>query len=103
MSEDKPYLELELVTQHHNGALVSAPLLNITSPELLTLIHRHVFAEVNIPHHTTNAVYCYTFHIMHKQNAEPAIEEMMNLSANIQLFHERFGHLAQPMPKPAGE
>ena len=91
----KPYFELEMTAIRVNGCLLIMPVSELTEGEALNAVKDNIFAEVNIPHHTGDAVYCYTFHIFNRLNHEPAIVEMMDLSNMITKIHRDYGHLCQ--------
>lgn len=92
---DKPYFELELAAIQLNGCLLMMPVNELSEGDALNAVKDNIFAEVNIPHHTSAGVYCYTFHLFNRLNHEPAITEMMELKMMISQIHRDFGHLCQ--------
>ncbi|MEI2773379.1 MAG: hypothetical protein V9G98_22500 [Candidatus Competibacter sp.] len=94
---EKPYLECELlvkISANGSGAEI-LPVPEIEEGRWLELIRTSTYAEVNIPHHTEDAIYCYTCFLVGVPHNQPAIFEMGVLSRNIAAIHEQYGHLAK--------
>lgn len=89
--QQKPYYELELAAFLDADGLRAIPIVDLQAGDALDAIKEHVFAELNIPHHTEDAVYCYVFHLFNKPNSEPAIGEALLLQAIIEKVHTIWG------------
>ena len=59
--------------------------------EALDAIEDHFFAEVNIPYHTDEAIYCFVCHVFSKLNHQTAIEEMLALKDVAEQIRADFG------------
>ncbi len=97
---EKPYLEVELLmkigTDGSDAQIL--PVAEIDDGRLLIFIRGHRYAEVNIPHHTAEAIFCYTCHLVGVPPNQPALFEMGVLTRNIAAIHEQYDHLAQKPP-----
>lgn len=94
---EKPYLECELlvkISSDGSGAEI-VPVSEIEDARWLELIRTPTYAEVNIPHHTAEAIYCYTCHLVGVPHNQPAVFQMGVLSQNMAAIHEQYGHLAK--------
>lgn len=100
---DKKYYELELVAYFSSEGLLVAPIADLAEGDALDAVKDGIFAEVNIPYHTGDSVYCFTFHIFNKLNHEVALTEMLALQNIIGQVHRDFGHLRLGFEMPGGE
>lgn len=106
MNPVKPFRQLELIAVFLNppavdvtnpaafllldGSLIVMPVASLDDGEAAAAVRGLFFAEVNLPHHTVDAVYGYTFHIFNKLNHEPAIVEVALLQQEIERIHARY-------------
>lgn len=88
----KPYYEVELVAELDTMALIHKS--DVNPGGLLDALDGHAYAEVNIPYHTDEAIYCYTIHILNVPHHRPAMVEILMLTGMIEQIHAQFGHLA---------
>lgn len=84
-----------------DGSLLIMPVTDLAAgSDAAEGVRDSLFAEVNIPHHTADAIYGYTFHIFNRLNHEPAIAEATLLQQEIERVHARYAKQTQAMSWP---
>lgn len=74
-----------------NPDVVIIPVAALEPGEALQAITDHLFAEVNIPHHTDQSIYCFICHLFGIPNSQPAIMEMLALQKLAPQIYDDFG------------
>lgn len=96
MGENNTYLELELAAWlDDEGIIMTIPVADLRPGDAYDAIQANLFAELNIPYHTDDAIYCYTFHLFNKLNNELALVEAAQLQSIIERIHADYSHLAR--------
>ena len=88
------YVENPQASLWLNGRLLVIPVPALEDGDALDAVKKELFANVNIPYHTADAVYAYTFHIFNKPYHQLAVQEMMALNNIIGQIHQRYGQPA---------
>ncbi len=87
----KKYYEIELaVFFFDDGRVFFANVELLEEGEAKRAVEDNIFAEVNIPYHTDEAIYCFTCHIFNKPNHIPAIPEIVVLKQIAPWLHNKF-------------
>lgn len=96
-TDEKPYLECELLVKiNSDGSEVEIlPMSEIEDARWLQLIRTPIYAEVNLPHHTEDAIYCYTCFLVGVPHNQPAIFQMGVLMRIMAAIHDQYGRLAK--------
>lgn len=97
MTTEKPYYEVKLVAVFDGPHLKIGHLDDIESGPALAAIRAGEWAEVNIPYHTAEAIYCFAVTIANKPAHEPAITEMLTLQRLAAQLYADYGDHAEPM------
>jgi hypothetical protein len=95
---EKPYYEIEFAVIFLDGGHIRlTPVEELTPGEALDAVKDGIFAEVAIPYHTAEAIYCFTCHIFGVPASQPAIVEMVSLQDIAPQIYLDYGHLAKEM------
>lgn len=100
---EKPYRELELVAELHGVSVGFLPVADLEPGELLEAVKAKTFAESKLSHHTDDAVYRYTIHLLNVPRDYPATVEMQMLTGISEEIHKAYSHLTHELVVVAPE
>lgn len=90
-ADHKKYYEIELAVLFlDDGRVTFSNVELFEEGEAKRAVEDNLFAEVNIPYHTDDAIYCFICHIFNKPNHIPAIQETGVLMRMAPWLHNKF-------------